>query len=69
MKKQELEKEKTKSKNELINQVMKQREELLDLKMQLFSGKVKNNRQVKNEKRNLAQLLTIIKEKELEKNA
>lgn len=50
--------------DEITAEVGKRREELLDLRFQAAVGQASNPRRIRNAKREIAQLLTIAKEKE-----
>lgn len=60
MKKKELEQVKTKPVEELAKMVLDCRERLWSLKSDLKSGKVKNVKEVKRVKKDIARVLTII---------
>jgi large subunit ribosomal protein L29 len=68
MKRRELKKARVKSIEELKAQVENVYKELSELKMQLSLGELKNTSLIKIKKKDIAQLLTIIKEKELKNN-
>ncbi len=57
-----------KTKEELENLLLKNREELRKLRFNIYSKKVKNVKTVKNLKRDVAKILTILKDKK-EENA
>ncbi|MEX2540862.1 MAG: 50S ribosomal protein L29 [Trueperaceae bacterium] len=50
--------------DEISEEVEKRREELLDLRFQAAVGQASNPRRIRTAKREIAQLLTIAKEKE-----
>jgi large subunit ribosomal protein L29 len=52
-----------KTKEELLRDVKELRGKLRDLNFDLSSGKVKNVREIRNIKKDIARILTIIKEK------
>ncbi len=52
-----------KTKEELLKNVKDYREKLRDLRFDLASGKVKNVRDIRNIKKDIARILTILKEK------
>lgn len=62
MKKKELEKFKNKPLAEIEKEIRENRERLANLKMDLSLGKVKNISEIKQIKKNIAQLLTISSE-------
>jgi ribosomal protein L29 len=64
MKKKELENLKNKTMIEINKELRDYRERLLNLKMDLSLGKVKNISEIKELKKNIAQLLTIKNSKE-----
>jgi len=64
MKRKDLEKARNKLAEELNNQLEKERKELLDLNIELSMGKLKNTQAIKMKKKDIAQLLTLIKEKQ-----
>ncbi|MBI4034126.1 MAG: 50S ribosomal protein L29 [Candidatus Brennerbacteria bacterium] len=64
MKRKELENLKSKTPVELDKELRDYRERLLNLKMDLALGKVKNIREIKELKRSIAQLLTVKKTRE-----
>jgi len=57
-----------KTKDELDNLLLKNREEIRKLRFDIYSKKVKNVKSVKELRRNVARILTILKNKE-EENA
>jgi|YelNatPaOPRAMG01_1025707.scaffolds.fasta_scaffold00218_27 large subunit ribosomal protein L29 len=61
MKPQEL---REKSKKELEELLLETRQKLFRLKLDLASGKLKNFNQIKQTKREIARILTILKEKQ-----
>jgi ribosomal protein L29 len=65
MKKKDLQQFKDKSIDELSKLVGKKRVEFDKAKVELKSGNNKNNKKPKNLKKEIAQILTIIKEKEI----
>lgn len=65
MKKQILQKMRSKTVAELIEELQQEKNKLTDSKMQIALGKLKNIREVKLRKRDLAQILTIIREKQI----
>lgn len=65
MKRQDLEKLRSKSITELRKQLQEEQTKLVNLRMQLAVGKLKNVRAVKLQRKNIAQILTILREKEL----
>lgn len=64
MKKKELQEYKNKPFTELKKDFVSYREQLVKLKFDLAAGKVKNIREIKNIKKSIAQILTIIKKYE-----
>lgn len=66
MKKKELIQLRKKSVKDLTVEAQKLREELSKAHIELAVGNVKNVRQVKNLRRDLAQILTILREKQIE---
>ncbi len=50
-----------KSENELQEILVKDREKLRQLRFDLFSGKVKNVREIRQARRDIAKILTILK--------
>lgn len=64
MKKQDLEKIRSKTVAELIKELQKEKDKLTDFRMQIALGKLKNVREVKLKRKDLAQILTIIREKQ-----
>jgi len=52
-----------KSKEELVKLVREEREKLRNLRFDLASGKVKNVREIRKIKKDIARALTLIKEK------
>jgi len=69
MKSKQLKDSRSKKVSDLDKQVAGLQKELLDLKLQLSVGKVKNARESKLKRRDIAQIKTIIREKELNKDA
>ncbi len=67
MKKKELQDLKNKTMVEVDKEIHDKRERLLNLRMDLSLGKVKNISEIKELKKSIAQLLTIKKMKEKEK--
>ncbi len=65
MKKQELKKYREKPISELQKELALLREKLLKLKFDLAAGKVKNIQEIRNVKKSIAQILTLINEKKL----
>ncbi len=65
MKKQELKKYREKPISELQKELAFLREKLLKLKFDLAAGKVKNIQEIRNVKKSIAQILTLINEKKL----
>ncbi len=61
MKKKELQNFKTKPEPELRKNLNDQREKLENLSFDLAAGKVKNIREIRHLKKNIAQILTILK--------
>ncbi len=53
-----------KPKEELLKNVKDYREKLRSLRFDLASGKVKNVREIRNIKKDIARILTILKEKQ-----
>jgi large subunit ribosomal protein L29 len=53
-------------KEELIKKLKEARDILASLKMELVQGKVKNTALIRNTRKDIARILTILKEKELE---
>jgi len=53
--------------NKLKKQLEKERKRLVDLKMKMAKKELKNTQAVKMQKKTIAQLLTIIREKEFNK--
>ena len=68
MKKMELNKLREKTLKQLKVQVAKDKLELMRIKSKVMVGKEKNLKKIKNLKREIAQTLTIIREKELIEN-
>lgn len=66
MKKKELIQLRKKSVKDLTVEAQKLREEISKAHIELAVGNVKNVRQVKNLRRDLAQILTILREKQIE---
>jgi ribosomal protein L29 len=68
---------KTKDKKELFSKTLKElsnlllegKEALFNFKLENSQNKLKNKRSISNKKREIAQILTAIRKKELEKNA
>jgi ribosomal protein L29 len=69
MKKSELTKLREKSPSELMRRVEKLRGEIVSERTKMVSGKKKNLKVVRNKRRDLAQILTIIGEKKREKKS
>jgi ribosomal protein L29 len=65
MKKRELADIRKKTLKDLIKQVDKGRADLLKEKINISAGKSKNIRRIRNVKQDIAQILTVIREKEL----
>ena len=65
MKKNELKSIRTKKIGELYGQVNKKKIELVKVKMEIVAGKESDLKKAKNLKREIAQILTIIKEKQI----
>lgn len=63
MKKDKLNEFKNKSEIELRKDLAEHRERLLVLKFDLAGGKVKNVKDIRSEKKNIAQILTLLKNK------
>lgn len=66
MKKREFEEIKSKTETELLGSLGESREKLRVLKFDLAAGKVKNIRQIRELKKNVARLLTLLKLKQKE---
>ncbi len=66
MKKNELTKLREKSPSELVRQAEKLREEIVSERTKMVAGKKKNLKVVKNKRKDLAQILTIVGEKRRE---
>ena len=64
MKKNRLKEMRTKDLNELEKEAGLLKEQLAKMRLESLTGKVKNLKSVKNLKRDLAQILTLIKEKQ-----
>lgn len=62
MKKKDLEQLKTKSKAELAKMLGELKDRLWNLKKDLVAGKVKNVREIREIKKNIARILTFIKQ-------
>ncbi|MEK7651269.1 MAG: 50S ribosomal protein L29 [Patescibacteria group bacterium] len=62
MKKKELQNFKTKPSAELQKEIREQREKLEGLSFDLAAGKVKNIREIRHLKKNIAQILTLLKQ-------
>lgn len=69
MKKKEISQLHTKSSQELKSLIKKMEEELVKMRVDLKSGKLKDVRAVLKERRDLARVKTILKELELNENA
>lgn len=69
MKRKELKKIRTKSIEELHKQIGEEKHKLQELRMQLSLGELKDTQEVKKKRRDIAQILTIIYEKQLTENA
>ncbi|NCN58530.1 50S ribosomal protein L29 [Candidatus Roizmanbacteria bacterium CG22_combo_CG10-13_8_21_14_all_38_20] len=69
MKSKQLKDNRAKKVVELDNMVVDLQKDILDLKLQFTMGKLKNTQEMKLKRRNIAQLKTIKREKELNKNA
>lgn len=67
MAKKNIEKLKDKNSEDLGKELMKERQNLQQLKFDLARGKVKNSAAVRASKRKIARLATLMKEKELVK--
>lgn len=65
MKKKELSQLRTKSIDELAKTAAQLNEEIAQLSLEVKVGKHKNVRTIKNKRRELAQVLTVLREKEL----
>lgn len=65
MRKNELQKVKTKSVTELIALVSEKKKQVVRMKLEHGIGKLKNTRAPKNHRRDIAQLMTMIREKQL----
>ncbi len=65
MKKEELKKWKEATKEELENKIMDLKKKIYELKNQLILGQLKNYSQIREIKRDIARLKTILKEREL----
>ena len=55
---------KGKSKNDLMKDIKETTEKLKSLRFDLYSGKVKNVKEIKNHKKEIARMLTVINKKE-----
>lgn len=64
MKRQDLEKIRSKSLSQLKNEIQEKRQELLDFRLQAALGKLKNVKEVKLKRKDIARILTIIREKQ-----
>lgn len=64
MKKNELSQKRNKELEELRKELKEKRQELVKVRLEVSTGKIKNKRASKNLKKDIAQLLTLIKEKE-----
>jgi ribosomal protein L29 len=69
MKKSELTKLREKSPSELMRRVEKLRGEIVSERTKMVSGKKKNLKVVRNKRKDLAQILTIMGEKQREKKS
>lgn len=65
MKREELDKIRNKSIAELNKAIAEERKKMADLRLQLRLGKLKNVRKLKLKRSDIAQLLTVKREKEL----
>ncbi|GAG08526.1 unnamed protein product [marine sediment metagenome] len=65
MKKKDLQQQRNKTAEELKKEVDVKTQELSKIRIQALSGKPKNVKAAKNTKRDIAQLLTIIREKQI----
>lgn len=65
MKRQDLEKIRSKSLSQLKNEIQEKRQELLDFRLQAALGKLKNVKEVKLKRKDIARILTIIREKRI----
>ncbi len=61
MKKKELQSYTARSKGEMQKELLEEREKLAKLRFDLAAGKVKNIREIRHLKKNIAQLLTLLK--------
>jgi large subunit ribosomal protein L29 len=67
MRKKELTSLRQKTRIELIGKLVELKKELLEAKNKFFSGQVKDIKKPKNLKHNIAQVRTVIREKEQER--
>ena len=63
MKKKQLQSYTARSEGELQKELLEEREKLANLRFDLAAGKVKNIREIRHLKKNIAQLLTLIQKK------
>ncbi len=63
MKKKQLQSYTARSEGELQKELLEEREKLANLRFDLAAGKVKNIREIRHLKKNIAQLLTLIPKK------
>ena len=68
MKKKELQEYRKKMGGGLKKEIQDLRKKLHELRLQLFSGKVKNIKEIRTAKKDIATLATILKEKTAESN-
>lgn len=65
MKKNELSQAKSETLQELRKKLKEKKQELAKVRLEISTGKIKNKRASKNLRKDIAQLLTLIREKEI----